>query len=97
MLNALVQPTTPPEQVAERKASVEEITTHFKSMEQEAKTIMEETTHFWQSVVQDEQLDHLTMQVQEVEVQLMTLKTSLRSMPSMVQITQAEELKDLQQ
>ena len=47
MLNALVQPMTPPEQVAERKASIEEITTQFKNMEQEAKTIMEVTTHFW--------------------------------------------------
>ena len=40
MLNALVQPTTPSEQVAERKVSIEEITTHFESMEQVAKTIM---------------------------------------------------------
>ena len=96
MINALVQPTTPPEQVVERKASIEEIVTQFESMEQEAKTIMEVTTHFWQSVVQDEKLDHLTVQVQESEGQLTTLKTSLRAMPLMVQITRAEELKDLQ-
>ena len=58
---------------------------------------MEAIKQFWQSVVQDEQLDHLTMQVEEAEVQLMTLKTSLRAMPLMVQIMRAEELKDLQQ
>ena len=67
MLNALVQPTTPPEQVAERKASIEEIVTQFKTMEQKANTIMEMTTQFWQSVVQDVQLDQLTAQVQEAE------------------------------
>ena len=49
----------------------------FETMEQEAKEIMEATTQFWQSVVQDEQLNQLTMQVQEAEGQLMTLKTSL--------------------
>ena len=37
------------------------------------------------------------MQVQEDEGQLMNLKTSLRDMPLMVQITWAKELKDLQQ
>ena len=63
MLNALIQPMTPSEQVAERKASIEEIVTRFETMEQEAKTIMEATMHFWQSVVQDEQLDQLTVQV----------------------------------
>ena len=57
MLNSLVQPTTPPEQVAKRKASIEDISTQFESMEQEAKTIMEATTQFWQSIVQDEQFD----------------------------------------
>ena len=88
---------TPPNQVAETKSSIEDIATKFESMEHEAKTIMEATTQFWQSIVQDEQLDHLPTQVQEAEVQLTTLKTSLRAMPLMVQITLAEELKDLQQ
>ena len=36
-------------------------------MEQEAKTVMEETTHFWKSIVKDEQLDQLTTQVQEAK------------------------------
>ena len=44
MLNILVQPTMPPKQVVERKASIEEIATQFETMEQEAKTIMEATT-----------------------------------------------------
>ena len=51
--------------------------TQFETMEQEAKTIMEATTQFWQSVVQDELLDQLTAQVQEVEGQLKMLKTLL--------------------
>ena len=53
MLNALVQPMMLPKHVVEWKASIEEIKTQFESMEQEAKTIMEVTTYFWQSVVQD--------------------------------------------
>ena len=57
MLNALVQRPIPPEQVAKQKDSIEEITTQFETMEQEAKTIMEGKTNFWHSVVQDEQLN----------------------------------------
>ena len=97
LLQAQVQPTTPLEQVAEHKTSIEEIATQFCTMEQEAKTIMEETTQCWKSIVQDEQLDQLTAQVHEAEGQLTTLKTSLKAMPLMVQITQATKLKDLQQ
>ena len=63
MLNSLVQPMTPAKQVANRKSSIEYITTQFESMDQQAKTIMEVTTQFWQSIVQDEQLDQLTTQV----------------------------------
>ena len=73
------------EQVAEHKTSIEEISTQFGILEQEAKTIMEMTTQFWQSIVQDEQLDQLTEQVQEAEGQL----TLLKAMPLMVQITWA--------
>ena len=43
LLQAQAQPTTPPEQVAKHKASLEEIDTHFGHIEQEAKVIMEET------------------------------------------------------
>ena len=46
MLNALVQPKIPLEQVTECKTSIEEISTQFGTMEQEAKTIMEVTTQF---------------------------------------------------
>ena len=65
-------------------------------MEQEAKTIMEAKMHFWQSIIKNEQLDQLTVQVQEAKGKLMTLMTSLRAMPLMVQITWAKELKDVQ-
>ena len=78
-------------------ATIEEIAVQFEIMEQEAKTIMEEMTQFWQSIVQDEQLDQFTKHVQEAEGQLTSLKTSLRALPLMVQITWSEELKDLQQ
>ena len=47
LLQAQAQPTTSPEQVVERKSSLEEIATQFGHMEQEAKSIMEETTQFW--------------------------------------------------
>ena len=57
----------PPEQVAEHKTSIEEIATQFDTMEKEAKTIMDKTMHFWQSIIQYEKLDQLTAQVQEVE------------------------------
>ena len=98
-LQDLVQPSMPPEQVAERKALIEDIETKFEGMEKEAKTIMEATTQvfFWKSIVQDENLDQLTTQVQESKGQLTTLKTSLRDMPLMVHTTWAEELKDLHQ
>ena len=84
LLQAQVQPTMPPEQVAERKNSIEEITTQFGTMEQEVKTVMEATTQFWQSIVQDELLDLLTVQVQGAEGKLTTLKTSLKAMLLMV-------------
>ena len=87
LLHAQAQPTTLLEQVAERKASLEEIATQFSHMKQEAKFIMEETTQFWQSIVQDEQLDQLTVQVQEEEGQLKTLNSIVKAMPLMVQIT----------
>ena len=44
LLQAQAYPTTPLEQVAEHKASLEEIATQFGHMEQEANDIMEETT-----------------------------------------------------
>ena len=87
MHQALVKPTMLPKQVAKRKSPIEDIATKFESMEKDTKTIMEATTQFWQSVVQYEQFNLLTAQVQEAEGQLMTLKTSLRAMPLMVQIT----------
>ena len=50
-----------------------------------------------QNVIQDDQLEQLTTQAREAEAQLTTLKTSLQTMPLMVQITHFKELKDLQQ
>ena len=58
---------TPLEQVAQRKSAIDDIATHFEEIKQEAKKIMEATTQFWGSVVQDEQLEQLTKQLQEAE------------------------------
>ena len=41
MLNALVHPEMPSEQLVEWKTSIEEIAAQFETMEQEAKSIME--------------------------------------------------------
>ena len=70
--------------------------TQFEATKQEVKTIIEATTHFWKSVIQDEQLDRLTKQAQEAEAQLMMLNTLLREISIMVQIKHSKELKDLQ-
>ena len=60
---ALVHPRMSPEQVSESKDTIKEITMQFETMEKETKEIMEAMTQFWKSVVQDEHIDHLTMQV----------------------------------
>ena len=75
----------------------EEIATQFDEMEQDAKNIMEATTQFWGSVIHDEQLEKLTIHLQEVKNQLETLKTTLRTMPPLVSITRSIEINELQQ
>ena len=70
--------------------------TQFEAMEQEAKMIADEMTQFWKIFVQDDQLEKLAKQALEAEAQLMMLKTLLRTIPLMVQITLFEEFKDLQ-
>ena len=97
ILNSMVHPETPPEQVPERKSAIEEIAAQFDDMEKDAKKVMEETTQFWGSVIQDEQLDQLTKQLQEVDNHMEILKTTLRKMPQIVSIKQFAELKELQQ
>ena len=54
ILNALVYPEKPPEQVVEWKGAIEEIVVQFEEMEQDAKNITEVTMQFWCSVLQDE-------------------------------------------
>ena len=72
-----------------------DLATQLKEMEQEAKKVAQDTKQFCGSVVQDEQLEQLTTQLQEVEGQLETLKTLLRALPPVVQITKFAELKEL--
>ena len=66
-------------------------------MEQEAKRVTDATAKFWGSVVQDTQLEQLTMQLQQAEGKLETLNTSLKVISLLIQITNFIELKSLQQ
>ena len=61
-----------------------------------AKKLAAETTNFWMSVVQDEKLQQLGMQLHEEEAQLKMMWASIKSIPPMVQISKATELKALQ-
>ena len=83
--------------IDEWKGAIEEITTQFEEMEQDANNITEETTQFQGNIVQYEQLDQVKKQLQEAEGQLVTLKTTIRAMPPIIQITWSIELKELQQ
>ena len=76
---------------------MEDLATQLEEMEQEAKKETDVTTQFWGSVVQDEKLEKVTTQLQDAKGQIETLKTSLRNMPLMVQITKSVELKDMHQ
>lgn len=51
---------------------------------------------FWGSLVQDEQLQQLDMQLAEEESQLIALMGSLKMIPRLAQETKAIELKELQ-
>ena len=51
ILNALVHPDTPSEQIAERKRTIDNLATQLEEMEQEAKKLTNATMQFWGSVV----------------------------------------------
>ena len=55
----------------------------------------ENTPSFWKSIMQDEQLQQLDAQLHEVDAQLASMKASLNSIPMMIQITKAIEIKVL--
>ena len=61
--------------------------TQFEAMEQESKMIVDEMTQFQKSVIQDDQEEKLAKQALEAEAQLTMLKTLIRTIPLMVQIT----------
>ena len=44
LLNSLVYPDMPPEQIVQRKNTIDEFAAQFEAMEQEAKMIVDETT-----------------------------------------------------
>ena len=62
----------------------------LEEMEREATQVTDETTQFWGIVFQDTQL-------QEARGKLETLNTFLKVIPLVIQITNAIELKILQQ
>ena len=87
LLNSLVYLDTSSKQIAERENTIRDSTNQFEAMEEEAKMIVDEMTQFWKSVIQDDQLEKLSKQVQEAKAQLTTVKTSLHTIPLMVCIT----------
>ena len=97
LLNSMVYLEMAPEQIVEHNDAIEFFAAQFEAMEQEAKKISEERTQFWGSVIQDEQLDQLTMQAREADNKLTTLKMKLRTMLLMVQVPWSIELRELQQ
>ena len=95
ILETLVHLTIPPEKIAVRKSAIEYLATQLNEMEKEVKKVTDVTSQFQGSIVDDEQLAQLTTQLQEEEGDLATLKTSLRVMPMMVQITKSANLKEM--
>ena len=63
-LQDLIHPETPPKKVVEMKSVIEDLTTDLEDMEQEVKQVTDATIKFWGSVVQDEQLEQLTIEFQ---------------------------------
>ena len=61
-------PTTPPEQLATLKRKIKDAVTQVEYYEKMANNLADETAQFWMSMVQDEQLQQLSMQLHEVEV-----------------------------
>ena len=72
-IHVMVDPGTPPEQDTEHKSVIEYLATQLEEMDNKAKHVTDTTTHFWGSVVQDEQLEQLNTQLREGEGQLATL------------------------
>ena len=63
--------------------------TNIIELEKAMQTIKEEVTQFWGSLVQDEQLHQLKVQLGEVEVQLEALRGLLKMIPPLAQLTKA--------
>ena len=66
-LQEQMTPRTPPEQVVECKTKIEEVYAQLEESEKDTKAITYYTAQFLGSVVQDEQLQQLSMQLQEAE------------------------------
>ena len=88
--------STPTKNFAVRKGAIKDAATKLKESKKESKLIMDATMQIWGSVVQYEQLQQLNTQLEEEEVKLARMRTSLREMPPFMQVTKEAELKELQ-
>ena len=61
--------------------------TQIEYCEKVAKILVDETTQFWMSVVQDEQLQQLSTELHEVEAQLTEMQESMKMMPLVVDVS----------
>ena len=69
----------------------------LEEMDKEVKHVTNVTTQFLGSIVQDEKLDQLIMQLHKAQRNIAMLRKLLKEMPLVVQIMKATELKELQQ
>ena len=71
--------------------------THPEESEKETKTVTNDSTQFWMSVFQDEKLQQLSVQLHEVEAQLIQMRASLKTISPVVQVSKVVDLKAPQQ
>ena len=70
ILEALIHPSMPPEQISLRKGEIEEMETRLDELEQDSEKVIDATTQFLGSIVQDEHLEKMIAQLQEADKQL---------------------------
>ena len=71
--------------------------TNPEESEKETKTVTNDSTQFLMIVFEDEKLQHLSVQLHEVEAQLIQMWESLKTISPVVQVSKVVDLKALQQ
>ena len=69
--------------------------TQLDELEKDAKKFTDSTMQVWGSIVPNEHLEKLTVRLQEEDGKLVSLKTSLKAVPFMMQITKVSKIKEL--